>query len=85
MPEPLLPSTPTRSPNQISVSNGCISWPPSTRSSSRVATTARLAVRPPVSRMDTFWRNGTASGGPASSNLRSRVSAACRREAIPSL
>ena len=28
------------------------------------------------SRIVTFWRIGTASGGPASSNLRSRVSAA---------
>lgn len=38
--------------------------------------TARLAVRPPVSRIRTFCLSGSASGGPASSNLASRVLAA---------
>ena len=72
MPEPLDPSTATRSPNQISVLNGFIS-PVSSRSAT---ITARLAVRPPLSRIDTRCSSGTASGGPASSNLASRVLAA---------
>ena len=72
MPEPLEPSTATRSPNQISVLNGFIR----PVSSSSSTTTARLAVRPPLSRIDTFCSSGTACGGPASSNLASRVFAA---------
>ncbi len=72
MPEPLEPSTATRSPYQISRSNGCIR--PVSSSPSQI--TARLPVRPPRRRMLMFWSLGGASGGPASSNLRSRVWAA---------
>ena len=72
MPDPLEPSTATRSPNQISVLNGFISPVSSTSST----TTARLPVRPPPSRIETFCSSGTASGGPASSNFASRVWAA---------
>jgi hypothetical protein len=68
----LEPRTPTRSPNQISVLNGFIS----PVSSSFEATTARFAVRPPRSRIDTFCSIGRASGGPASRNFASRVWAA---------
>ena len=81
LPEPLEPSTATRSPYQTSRSNGCIS--PVSSSCSQI--TARLPVRPPRSRIRTFCSRGASSGGPASSNLRSRVSAACSREAMASL
>jgi len=72
LPEPLAPSSATRSPNHTSWSNGWVS--PVIASCS--STTARLPVRPPVSRMLTFCSRGTSCGGPASSNMRSRVSAA---------
>ena len=72
LPEPFEPSTATRSPYQTSRSNGCIS----PVSSSRSQTTARLPVRPPLSRILTFCSRGCSVGGPASSNLRSRVCAA---------
>ena len=72
LPEPFEPSTATRSPYQTSRSNGFIS-PVSSRCSQM---TARLPVRPPRSRMRTFCSRGASSGGPASSNLRSLVSAA---------
>ena len=81
LPDPLEPSTATRSPNHSSASNGCIR-PVSPRPS---ATTTRLPVRPPRSRMVTFCSRGRSCGGPASSNLRSRVWAAWYREARPSL
>ena len=81
MPEPLEPSTATRSPYQTSRSNGFIS----PVSSSRSQTTARLPVRPPLSRIFTCCSRGIACGGPASSNLRSRVWAAWYCEAMPSL
>src|SRR4029077_1806429 len=81
LPEPLLPSTATRSPYQTSRSNGFIS-PDSSRS---VQTPARLPVRPPLSRIATFCSRGCSVGGPASSNFRSRVWAALYCEAIPSL
>ncbi len=80
-PEPLEPSTATRSPYQTSRSKGCIS-PVSSRFSQ---ITARLPVRPPRSRMRMSWSLGASSGGPASSNRRSRVSAAWRREAMAEL
>ena len=65
---------------------GCIR-PVSSRSSQ---TTARLPVRPPLSRIVTCCSRGCSVGGPASSNLRSRVWAAwycdwpCRRCTPPS-
>src|SRR6516225_4770960 len=46
---------------------------------------ARFPVRPPRSLIRTFCSLGASSGGPASSNRFSRVSAACSREAIASL
>ncbi|SKW52186.1 Uncharacterised protein [Mycobacteroides abscessus subsp. abscessus] len=81
LPVPFPPNTATRSPYHSSVSKGLVK-PVNSRFS---AITARLAVRPPASRIRTFCRNGTASGGPASSKRRSRVSAACRRLAISEL
>ncbi len=81
MPEPLEPSTATRSPYQTSRSNGFIR-PTISRSSQ---TTARLPVRPPFSRIFTYCSRGWAIGGPASSNFRSRVWAALYCEASPSL
>ena len=81
MPEPFEPSTATRSPYQTSRSNGFIS----PHSSRRSHTTARLPVRPPLSRIVTCCSRGWATGGPASSNLRSRVWAALYCEASPSL
>ena len=81
MPEPLEPRTATRSPYQTSRSNGLIS-PLSSRSSQ---TTARLPVRPPLSRIVTCCSRGCSVGGPFSSNLRSRVWAALYWLAMPSL
>ena len=72
LPEPLEPNTATRSPYQISASNGRIS--PDSSSASQI--TARLPVRPPRSRILMFWSRGANSGGPASSNLASRVTEA---------
>ncbi len=72
LPEPLEPSTATRSPYQTSRSKGFIS-PVSSRS---VATMARLAVRPPARRIFTCWSIGVSCGGPACSNFASRVWAA---------
>ena len=54
-------------------------------SSRSFATIARLAVRPPVRRILTFWCTGIAFGGPGSTNFAKRVWAAWYREAIPSL
>ena len=81
MPEPLDPSTATRSPYQTSRSNGFIRPVSSTPSQ----TTARLPVRPPLRRILTDCSRGCAVGGPASSNFRSRVWAALYCEASPSL
>ena len=81
LPEPLEPSTATRSPYQTSRSNGFMR-PVSSRS---VQTTARLPVRPPLSRIFTCCCRGCSVGGPFSSNLRSRVWAALYCEAMPSL
>ena len=60
MPEPLEPSTATRSPNHTSRSNGRIR----PVSSSASQTTARLPVRPPRRRIVTFCSLGASSGGP---------------------
>ena len=80
MPEPFEPSTATRSPYQTSRSKGSIRLPcpegPLAESSSRSQTTARLPVRPPLSRIFTCCSRGCSVGGPASSNFRSRVCAA---------
>ena len=81
LPEPFDPSTATRSPYQTSRSNGFMS-PVSSRPSH---TTERLPVRAPRSRIETACAGGRSSGGPASSNLRSRVTAAWYRDAMPSL
>ena len=59
LPVPLAPSTATRSPNHTSRSNGNVS--PSSSSCSQI--TARLPVRPPRSRIRTFWSRGDSSGG----------------------
>ena len=82
LPEPFEPSTATRSPYQTSRSNGRIS----PVSSSCSQTTARLPVRPPLQpHRDLLLARLIACGGPASSNLRSRVWAAWYCEAMPAL
>ncbi len=81
MPEPLEPSTPTRSPKKISRSNGRIR--PVSSSDSHVI--VRSPVRPPRSRGRTRSSRGGNGGAPASSNFRSRVCAALYRAAITSL
>jgi hypothetical protein len=72
LPEPFDPRTASRSPYQISRSNGFIR--PVSSKPSQI--TARLPVRPPDSRIRTFWTSGCSSGGPFSSNILSLVTAA---------
>ena len=69
---PLGPSTATRSPNQISVSNGSVS----PCSSSRSIVTALRPVRCPPSLTVTFCSWATSGSGLAARNWRSRLSAA---------
>ena len=69
LPEPLEPSTATRSPKNTSRSNGFIS----PVSSSPTQVSARTPVRPPRSRIATCCSTGRSGGGPAASNLASRV------------
>ncbi len=78
---PLAPSTATRSPYQISRSNGNVR----SSSSRSVQITARLPVRPPRRFIRSDCSFGGSGGGPASSNRRSRVCADWYREAMSEL
>ncbi len=80
-PDPFAPSTATRSPYHTSAENAEVF--PVSASSEQI--TARLPVRPPRSRIRTFWSRGASSGGPASSKRVSRVTAAWSRDAMSAL